>query len=45
MREAVIHFAMTAHKIPKFIFSSDHLKKNKIKKNLILILLYTKAMF
>ena len=37
--------AMTGHEISKLIFSSAHLKKNKIKKNLILILLNIKAMF
>ena len=30
-----IHFAMTDHEISKFIFSSTHIKKNKIKNNLI----------
>ena len=45
MRGPFIHFAMTDYEISKFIFSSTHIKKNKIKKNLILILLYKKAMF
>ena len=44
MRGSFIHFAMTDHEISKFIFSSTHIKKNKMKKNLILILLYTKVM-
>ena len=45
MRGPFIHFAMTDYEISKFIFSSTHIKKNKIKKNLILILLYKKAIF
>ena len=45
MRGPFIHFVMTNHEISKFIFSSTHIKKNKIKKNLILILLYKKAIF
>ena len=45
IRGPLKHFAMTDHEISKFIFSSTHIKKNKIKKNLILILLYKKAMF
>ena len=40
MRGPFIHFEMTDHEISKFIFSSTHMKKN-----LILILLYIKAMF
>ena len=35
MRGPSIHFEMTDHEIPKFIFSSTHIKKDKIKKNLI----------
>ena len=46
IREPFIHFALTDHKISKFIFRSSHIKKDiKIKKNLILILLYIKTMF
>ena len=45
MRGPSIHIEMTDHEISKFIFSSTHIKKNKIKKNLILILLYKKAIF
>ena len=45
MRGHFIHFAMNDHEISNFIFSGTHIKKNKIKKNLILILLYKKAMF
>ena len=45
MRGPFIHFAMSDNKISKFIFSSTHIMKYKIKKNLILILLYIKAMF
>ena len=45
MRGPYIHFSMTDHEISKFIFSSTHIRKNKIKKNLIFILLYIKAMF
>ena len=45
MRGPFIHFAMTDNEISKFIFSNTHIKKNKTEKNLILILLYIKAIF
>ena len=46
IREPFIHFVLTEPKISKFIFRSAHIKKDiKIKKNLILILLYIKTMF
>ena len=45
MKGTFIHFAMADHEISKFICSSTHSKKNKTKENLVLILLYIKAMF
>ena len=45
IRGTLIHFVMTDHEISTFIFSSTHNKKNKIKENLILILLYINATF
>ena len=44
MRRPFIYFAMTDYEISKYIFSSTHIKKNKIMKNLILILLCIKEM-
>ena len=45
IRGMFIHFVMADHIISTSIFSSTHTKNKKIKKTLILILLYRKTMF